>query len=288
MDQPVTKPVTKPESIPFRNGCVTWYTDKRPTELWDDKLKYVAYGVETCPTTQRIHLQMWAACHKPQRLSGWKKLFPGAHIEQMFGSLEQNDKYCSKESELVVMGQKPNPNGVSSKFLEVKQKVDDGQEVMDIACEPEFFETVIRYRHGFQSYERHVRKKTKQEDRTMPDVYIRIGPAGTGKTRWMDEKFGLSGWIMAPDNTGQWFDGCDKDVILFDDVDAKSIMSLSKFKRLTDRYPLQVPVKGGFITWKPKVIVFTSNCHPNLWWDDLTYNDQMAIERRCKEIIVVE
>jgi hypothetical protein len=74
----------------------------------------------------------------------------------------------------------------------------------------------------------------------------------------MDETYGIGNWVTTPDNNGHWFDGCDNDVILFDDVEVNVIPSTSLFKRVTDRYPIQVSVKGGFITWKPRVVVFTS------------------------------
>ena len=41
-------------------------------------------------------------------------------------------------------------------------------------------------------------------------------------------------------NTGQWFDGCDHDIVLFDDIEASSCLRISLFFKLTDRYPHQV------------------------------------------------
>ena len=119
-------------------------------------------------------------------------------------------------------------------------------------------------------------------------MYVRIGPAGTGKTKWLDDTFGKTGWSFAPDNTGRWFDGCDRDVIVFDDVERGQIPPLSLFKRLTDRYGMQVPVKGGYIYWKPRTIIFTSNSHPNEWLPELSEMDKEAIERRITDITVVE
>ena len=74
----------------------------------------------------------------------------------------------------------------------------------------------------------------------------------------MDDNYGTRGWYRAPDNTGKWFDHCDRDVILFDDVKANEVPPIAQVLGLTDRYLVQVPIKGGFITWKPRVIVFTS------------------------------
>jgi hypothetical protein len=39
---------------------------------------------------------------------------------------------------------------------------------------------------------------------------------------------------------------------LFDDVKINEILPIGKILQLTDWYPIQVPKKGGFITWKPK------------------------------------
>jgi hypothetical protein len=99
--------------------------------------------------------------------------------------------------------------------------------------------------------------------------------------------YGIGNWVTVPDNNGHWFDHRDHDVILFDDVEAGVIPSSSIFNGRTDRYPIQVPVKGGFITWKPRVIVFTSNSHPNQWWIHLSDFDLGAIERRITNIEVV-
>ena len=34
-------------------------------------------------------------------------------------------------------------------------------------------------------------------------------------------------------NTGQWFDGCDSDVVLFDDIEASSCLAISLFLKIS-------------------------------------------------------
>lgn len=251
-----------------------------------DQIKYVAYSHEV-GESGTPHFQGFLCAWEPIRMTFLKKYLPRAHLEIMHGRLQDNEAYCSKQGELIEIGEKPE-QGRRTDLISVKRRLEGGTRTMDLAEEDNFFVHVAKHSRFFEKYEQHLRGKMKQKDREMPKVYIRLGPGGTGKTRWLDEQFGLDGWVYAPDNRGQWFDGCDRDVILFDDVEAGQIPPLSLWKRLTDRYPFQVAVKGGFIVWKPKVVVFTSNHHPFTWWPDLTEFDKQAIERRITSILVVE
>jgi hypothetical protein len=134
----------------------------------------------------------------------------------------------------------------------------------------EHFRTVMKYSRSMNEYSDYKRHKFLHGDRTAPEVYIRWGPPGTGKTRWLDDTYGTN-WTRVPDNTGRWFDNCDRDVVLFDDVKINEILPIGKILQLTDWYPIQVPKKGGFITWKPRVILIC-NHPPNEWWI-IAYND---------------
>ena len=171
------------------------------------------------------------------------------HIEQMQGNFRENEVSCSKEDKYTEFGVKPNEDGIKTTVLEVKRRLDNGENHMDVAEDPDCFNTVRHSSRFFKDYCQHVRSKKARTDRTMPKVYIRYGDSGTGKTRWLDEQFGLDGWRCMPTNTGQWFVGCDHDVVPFDDIEASSCLPISLFLKLTDRYPHQVPVKGGYITW---------------------------------------
>ena len=91
----------------FRSITFTDFSDTAP-DYWALKgdLRYLAYGKETCPTTNKQHWQGFAYSFKVQRFSAWKKLFPGAHIEQMKGNFRDNEAYCSKESKYECFGEK--------------------------------------------------------------------------------------------------------------------------------------------------------------------------------------
>lgn len=271
-----------------RNWAITLFLHTTET-CWEEivsqyistnQLKFMGMGSEVCPDTGTLHYQCYACFPNAIRLKTVIYLFPGCHAEIMRGTLPQNEAYCSKESELIKYGTEP-VQGARNDLLEVKRKFDDGEVYKDIVIENENFHTVAKYSRFFKEYGTIVREKRLRTDREMPKVYIRVGQAGTGKTKWLDEQFGIDEWRDIP-NSGQWFDTCDeRDTCVFDDVERNQIPPFALWKRLCDRYPVQVPVKGGFVLWKPKNIVFTSNCHPRTWWDKL---DALNWEAFCRRV----
>lgn len=48
-------------------------------------------------------------------------------------------------------------------------------------------------------------------------------------------------------------------------IDFDGDMPFRQLFRFIEGYPVQVPVKGGFTTFRPKVVIFTSDRHPNGW-----------------------
>jgi hypothetical protein len=268
----------------WRKSAFTCYAWPVEPKFDDDKLAYLAYAHEICPDTKRDHWQGFAYTHVQKVLKGWKRIFPGAHIEQMFGDFQDNEKYCSKEGQLIEHGVRPR-QGERTDINQLKVLLDAGRQPLDIAeNEPEMFAVVARTERFAENYSQYKRQKLVQHDRSLPEVFIRWGPPGSGKTRWMDDTYGTGGWTRHPDNTCKWNDGCDCDVILFDDVKANEIPQITRILALTDRYPLRVKAHNRWIWWKPKVIVFTSNYDPATWWPNEPEISFRAFERRVTRI----
>jgi hypothetical protein len=72
--------------------------------------------------------------------------------------------------------------------------------------------------------------------------------------------------------------------VLIDDFNGDEY-AITFMLRLLDRYPMQVPVKGGFRQWSPSVILVTSNIHPRDWYADATQAHRDALLRRITDIV---
>lgn len=276
-----------------RNWCFTLnnYTDEDKEKIahpWE-WLKYVAYSHEVGEQEGTPHLQGFICCWEKCSLVKVKRMVPRAHLEPMAGSLLHNDSYCSKQDKLIEIGERP-MQGRRSDIIGFKRKIDAGETPVQIAEEEPHFGAYVKYHAGLEKYAHHVQGKRIKSDRTMPKVYIRYGESGTGKTKWLDDTFGTTGWARMPNPTGNWWitpTVSSADTVLIDDVGPSKIPKVEEFLEWTDRYPLEFNAKGGFLWWKPKNIVFTSNYSYKQWWPKISDEHLAAVERRLFRVEIV-
>lgn len=116
-----------------------------------------------------------------------------------------------------------------------------------------------------------------------------FGPTGTGKTRtaWEEAKaeYGDDIWCSSSDDA--WFDGYEgQKAVILDDVRADT-WKFSKMLRLTDRYPLRVAIKGGFVKWVPESIWITAPVEPRELYKNystgMPFDGIEQLERRVTE-----
>jgi hypothetical protein len=110
-------------------------------------------------------------------------------------------------------------------------------------------------------------------------VIVYWGRTGSGKTRAVMDNIPNENSIYIHPG-GQWFDGYDRhEIVLFDDFGG-SEFKLTYLLKLLDRYPMRVPVKGGFVSWVPREIYITSNLDPKNWYSNAHHEHVDALFRR--------
>lgn len=219
------------------------------------------FGYEEGGETQTPHLQGYIAFVKPTRFNKVRKLLVRARWMNALPKSEQaNFNYCSKDSNPPFeMFGKRSQRGKRVDLMDIKEQIDSGVQVEKLW--EESFSAMVRYRKAFREYADYTHSKRFKA----PEVIILWGPTGTGKSH---RAFGInpeSVWVYP----GQgWFDGyMGHKVAIFDEFDGSDV-PFSLWKRLVDKYPMKVAIKGSYRNWAPDVIVFTSNFPIQDWWRD--------------------
>lgn len=268
-----------------RNWCFTLNTPL-DTDLEDllslvgsRCITYMIVGVEKGDETSRTHLQGYVHLSKGLSFDSVKKMLgERLHIEPCRGSPESNIAYCSKQGEWSEQGERPRQKGSRCDLDKVRDMVDDHVPMDVIVSSCRSFQSV-RYAETLLKYQ-------KLRTRGKPRVVWLYGKTGVGKTRRAYEMFSGEYWVSSNDLT--WFDGYyGQPNVLIDDFRA-SMCKFAFLLRLLDRYPLRVPVKGGFVSWNPVNIVVTSTSLPQDCYESEKIREDIGqLLRRIDEIVEV-
>lgn len=274
----------------FKNAFLTWNNFPEGIgaiilEFFDEFCTYLVYQTEK-GANGTLHLHAYIEAKKKHKFTWWKKRFPLAHIE-CSRNREKSRAYCMKAQTRVdgpwelgnfVQGQR-RPN----ELAEVARALAAGdRNLIDVARQnPDVY---VRHHRGLQA----LIAAIPQERPDPPRVELLYGPPGCGKSR--TARLGSAGidYWASPIGSGiHWYDGYNgQEVAILDDFDGRrSEVKLSTLLQLLDRYPVQVPVKGGFTWWYPRVIFITTNLHPSTWFDFTGRESQfLALQRRITAV----
>lgn len=185
-----------------------------------------------------------------------------AHIEPANGDDGQNKTYCTKENDFWEFGT-PINQGRRTDLEGVVEKIKAGTEIRKIAtdCPVEF----IKFHKGIERLHGLIGSGEKRDFKTQVIVYY--GETGSGKSRKAAEVAGQSVYYKT---RGEWWDGySQEETVIIDDY--YGWIRYDEMLRLCDRYPHQVPVKGGFTNFRSKRIIITSNDPIDKWYNDTWY-----------------
>lgn len=247
----------------------------------DEVVTYLVFGREGRTTPAGTpHLQGYVELRRRLRLSQLKVLIgQRAHFERRRGTGKEAADYCKKEGDFEEYGTAPTgkdgDRGRRSDLEDIRQQITNGAGNLEIA-ETNFSQWCF-HRKAFQEY-RLLRSERSTRD---VKVFSLVGEPGVGKTRLV---FHLHPGVWScPSTDLRWFDGYSgESTVLFDDYRGGADGSF--LLRVLDRYPLQVPIKGGFVAWIPTRIYITSNLAAPYGHDDI----QKPVQRRINNEFFID
>jgi hypothetical protein len=253
-----------------------------------DKEKYgiltIHVGGEEETKDGRLHHHAYIRSKKPLSLKAWKT-FVGqehCHIESVRGPVSKYIEYCDKPRTktgsaipFAKWGDPPT-QGKRSDILALRTHYREGGDLKAAVEDDDLCAVALRHPHACEKL-----RRIYQPVRTsMTELYIYWGPTGTGKSHLAYED-GLAIGEVYHKPTGPWWDGYrGQPVVIFDDF--RGECSLAEMLRLCDKYPHQVPVKGGFEQFTSTRIYLTSNLSPDEFWnaEQKGYDPSYAALRR--------
>ena len=244
-----------------RDWCFTSFTTDKEINFEKDKIKYIIYGREKCPTSNREHYQGFACfirtCRIP-KAKEWLGGDSGIHLEPRRGTRDQARDYCRKDGEFIEWGR-----------YDRRTLTELLREDISIIKEEDPL-LYVRYHRGIEKLQN--RQGDKWRD---VNVTVLYGKTGTGKTRKVMEMDN----VYKIDPPYSWWDGyMGESILLIDDFRIGSIPR-GMLLNLLDGYRMRLETKGGH-TWALwDKIYITTNFDPEMWED--------AIRRRINDIVTM-
>lgn len=242
MGADVPRVIDVPGDIPnkenkYRLFVFTRFGDDRQDFQPDDSMKYLAYGHEVCPTTGRKHLQGFVYFKNGRTEAAVCKKY-GMYMRHMRGNLDQNDYYCSKQSELIEFGNRPSQGARTDLDILAKQIMKGEKNVVNVMIdEPTTYHFYKRTLGDMEDFRN--RKKFRTE--MTKGIWI-YGETGTGKSTWAFKDFHPDThyrWV----NDGGWWDAyCGQQTVIIDEF--RGNIPFNEMLQLVDRWPYMVRRRG--------------------------------------------
>lgn len=240
------------------------------------------------------HFQGFIQFSKKVRLSQLKKVIAGNaniwHWESAKGTASQARAYCMKDdtrspgTQPYEIGDWEDDATTKGERTDLKSAIQRLKETGSLAAVAESHPVeVVKFNRGLQYL---ANFRSIPEPDTPPTIRLYYGPAGCGKSRLARQLPPNYRLYVKPVDPNFWFDNYDQEeVVLLDDFNGRDCIKLVLLLQLLDRYVVRLPVKGGFVLFRPREVRITTNIHPSLWYDFSGRQEQYAaIERRVTEL----
>lgn len=265
-----------------RRWCITDHNSEisYDDDQWNDDIKYVVGQQEQCPTSGKIHWQVYMHTKNAIRHAAMRKMLPGAHIEAARGTTDENIQYCTKDDTYYdrrfEYGKRPgSEQGKRSDLLVAGMAIIAGDNLRDVV--QNHIETYIKYSRGIDKV---IGLFGKQRNAEAVSVLVWIGEPGTGKSyaaRKYAERYHEDDYYYKEPTT-KWWDGYSgQSCVIIDDFAGE--LDYRYLLRVLDIYPMQVETKGGSCQLLATTFLITSNIPVAKWYP----GDITALQRRITD-----
>ena len=269
-----------------------WDVDMDLQEIIDaGQVRYIAYGHEVCPESGRPHLQAFVYFHNLKgvgktslnrigNLFGKKK---HARVKPMYGSIAENEAYCSKESRLIKLGNEPK-QGTRVDIDEVVDILQNGLMTVDDICmvNPAF---VHQYGRTLDRLEGILLRKKYRSWMTKGFWYT--GPSGAGKSHRVFEGYDPDTHYVKNLNE-DWWDGYKgQEIVIFNEF--RGQITMSELLDLCDKWPKTVKWRSREpVPFLAKEIRIASIKKPQHCYSGLMHDEPWEQFERRFEVIEIE
>lgn len=256
------------------------------------KVRFIAYGLETCPTTGRQHHQGWIVFKtqittSTRSLGNIGKMLGNAHVEPMFGTLKQNAAYCSKESELIKIGDEPK-QGDRNDLKDVLKRIRDGETTADeiLLEDPGYYHM---YGRTIERAEDVLMRKRFRTEMTQ-GIWL-YGNTEAGKSHIAFEGYNPDNSYVKTltGNEHRWWDGyTGQATVIMNEF--RGEIGYGELLSLVDKWPVSVPRRNREpAPFLAKRVYITSALHPEEVWRKRGMSDSMdQLYRRFKVGLVAD
>lgn len=233
--------------------------------------RFHVFQVEQCPETDRLHVQGFLQLASPKSLASVKKALGSTtvHLEARKGTVREAIAYCSKEETRhspPLSAGRPSYQGKRTDISDFRDAVLDGATELQLLEEhPDCLAKFPRFAHTVRRISATSRAASIMQDGRR--VYVLVGPPGSGKSSFAWRHFGDDLWSfpVGGSSSSAFFDGyTGQRHVLLDEFYGN--IPFQVLNQITDRYPVNVEVKGASTAWVPEVILIASTAPPEEWY----------------------
>lgn len=263
-----------PSATRLRNASITLQdATLRPTLA--PHMQYLVYQVEECPSTQKLHLQLYVQYRGQVAFSTVKKDFPKSHIEKSKGSDVDNHAYCTKEATRVEGPWEFGDRKAQGRRADLDAVVECAIKGGLSAVRSERPAEYVLYHRGLTSLLDGRLKDELPSHRTwMTTAEWLHGPTGVGKSHRAFDGYSPATHYLWKLDDKEWQDGyVGQSVVIINDF--RGEIKYNTLLNLIDKWPYEVSRRYlGPIQFLARHIILTSSMTP-----EQVYHNRVAEDK---------